>query len=214
MCITACKGASLLMIPNPYYPEPEQILEDMDRLECTPPWMTSSGLYNIACAAKRNAPELSPHKLAAVLTSGEMAHKSKFAIIGEALRPQTFLSLWGMTEGAPILGYSQQDLVQNPKKPPVATAGRIVSVGRQAMPGAMVKIAGLDDIDGHPLPRSEYGALHVFSEALILGYLDGRGSDGFYLDVSRNRWFRTEDLAMMDTEGHVYNLGRIKELSE
>lgn len=63
-----------------------------------------------------------------------------------------------------------------------------------------------------PLQRGEIGELHLWSEGLLRGYLDGVNAKDFYTDEEGNEWFCTGDMGMMNQDGWVYILGRQKDI--
>lgn len=82
--------------------------------------------------------------------------------------------------------------------------------------GTRLKIAAAQSANeqGHrtPLKRGETGELHLWSEGILRGYLDGVNVKDFYTDGDGNRWFCTGDMGMMNRDGWVYILGREKDI--
>ncbi|HQS45127.1 MAG: hypothetical protein B7Y12_07195 [Rhizobiales bacterium 24-66-13] len=104
--------------------------------------------------------------------------------------------LYGMTEvGGWVTGNS-------------AAAYRFGSCGK-ARPD--VEVAVVDGQD-NPLPPGTAGEIVVRPKApftLLLGYW---GNPNATWDASRNFWFHTGDSGMMDEDGYLYFLGRLKEI--
>jgi len=104
--------------------------------------------------------------------------------------------LWGMTE-------TQAGLYTRPGDSIETVSG---SAGRPS-PGTEVRVVGPDDA---ALPAGEEGELHVRGSLLFPGYFDNPGAnrDAF----SSDGWFRTGDLAVVDTGGNVAITGRCKDV--
>ena len=105
------------------------------------------------------------------------------------------IQLWGMTE-------MQAGLYTRPEDPvdfPATTCGR-------PSPGTEIRIA---NDEGEALPRGAEGELQVRGASVFPGYLHDAeaNADAF----TRDRWFRTGDLATVDEHGNVVLKGRIKD---
>jgi acyl-CoA synthetase (AMP-forming)/AMP-acid ligase II len=110
----------------------------------------------------------------------------------------TVVQSYGMTEGAPIAGWSAAD-------PAASGVGRVY-------PGANIKICSPEDrltVFG----RNEPGMLHISGPSVISSYLvtDGQADREFY-DDGGIRWFITGDRALIDESNALHILGRYKDL--
>jgi len=103
------------------------------------------------------------------------------------------LNGWGMTE-------TNAPTVVLPR-----ASEKIESVGRP-IPWAEVKI--FDD-DGKEAPQGKVGEVVVKSWVVTDGYYK---DPGLTAETLRNGWFHTGDLGKFDAEGHLYIVGRIKEM--
>jgi acyl-coenzyme A synthetase/AMP-(fatty) acid ligase len=120
---------------------------------------------------------------------------------GEALPPAT-RTAWEQATGTPVheaLGMTEVStfLSGSPTRPaPLGSAGYV-------QPGRHVAL--LDDA-GTPVPRGSHGELAVATDdpGLMRGYLGAPPPTG--------AWFRTGDMAVMDTDGAVTHLGRRDDL--
>jgi cyclohexanecarboxylate-CoA ligase/acyl-CoA synthetase len=120
--------------------------------------------------------------------------------LGRALEPRLgggkVMQLWGMTE-------LQAGAFTRPGDPePV----RLETTGR-ASPGTELRVV---ETDGAELPAGSEGELQMRGPSLFAGYLDNPQAtrDAF----AEGGWFRTGDLAVIDTAGNVRLTGRVKEI--
>ncbi|KAK8050754.1 4-coumarate--CoA ligase 2 [Apiospora phragmitis] len=87
--------------------------------------------------------------------------------------------------------------------------GEICPAGAVA-PGARIRIC---DADGsRVLERGQPGAMHISCPSIIGHYWAGRADESFYADSDGRRWFKTGDVAMIDSDGLVFVLGRTKDM--
>jgi fatty-acyl-CoA synthase len=105
---------------------------------------------------------------------------------------------YGMTETSPV---STQTAVDDP------IDQRVSSVGR-AHPHVEIKI--VDPTDGRTVRRGESGELCTRGYSVMLGYWNDPERTAEAIDA--NRWMHTGDLAMMDDDGYVKIVGRIKDM--
>jgi fatty-acyl-CoA synthase len=105
---------------------------------------------------------------------------------------------YGMTETSPV---STQSKVDDPLDKRVATVGCV-------HPHLEVKI--VDPGTGHVLPRGSTGELCTRGYSVMLGYWDDLHSTRQAIDPAR--WMHTGDLAVMDSDGYVNIVGRIKDM--
>lgn len=106
------------------------------------------------------------------------------------------LQAWGMTE----LQFGACS------RPSDSAEIRFNTIGR-ATPGTELRVASAD---GTPLPPGEIGELHVRGCSLFSGYVGN--DEATRSSFAADGWFRTGDLARMDSEGNVQLNGRTKEL--
>jgi len=105
---------------------------------------------------------------------------------------------YGMTETSPV---STQTGADDPLEKRVGTVGRI-------HPHVEIKV--VDPETGHVAGREEPGELCTRGYSVMLGYWDDREKTDEVLD--RARWMHTGDLAVMDDEGYLRIVGRIKDM--
>ena len=111
---------------------------------------------------------------------------------------QTFgvpvIEAYGMTEAA-------HQMASNPFPPGVRKAG---TVGRAAGPVITVL-----DADGQPLPAGARGEIAVRGPNVTLGYMRNPRANGA---AFTDGWLRTGDEGVLDDDGYLTILGRLKEL--
>jgi fatty-acyl-CoA synthase len=105
---------------------------------------------------------------------------------------------YGMTETSPV---STQSKTDDPLDKRVATVGCV-------HPNVEVKI--VDPASGRVVPRGAVGELCTRGYSVMLGYWDDLHSTRQAIDGAR--WMHTGDLAMMDGDGYVNIVGRIKDM--
>ncbi len=105
---------------------------------------------------------------------------------------------YGMTETSPV---SFQTRVGTPLDKQVGTVG-------QVHPHVEVKI--IDPATGAVLPVGATGELCTRGYSIMLGYWNNEEGTRHAIDTAR--WMHTGDLAVMDDEGYVNIVGRIKDM--
>nr|MCU0495219.1 AMP-binding protein [Chloroflexaceae bacterium] len=105
---------------------------------------------------------------------------------------------YGMTETSPV---SFQTRADAPLDKRVSTVG-------QVHPHLEVKI--IDPASGQVLPIGQAGELCTRGYSVMLGYWDNEEATRKAIDSAR--WMHTGDLAVMDEEGYVNIVGRIKDM--
>jgi fatty-acyl-CoA synthase len=105
---------------------------------------------------------------------------------------------YGMTETSPVSTQTTRDA---PLEKQVGTVG-------QVHPHIEVKI--VDPESGRTLPRGQAGELCTRGYSVMLGYWDD--TEATWAAIDEARWMHTGDLAVMDDEGYVNIVGRIKDM--
>ena len=105
---------------------------------------------------------------------------------------------YGMTETSPVSTQTRSD----------DTVERRVSTVGRVMPHVEVKV--IDPDSGLTLPRGVPGELCTRGYSVMLGYWDEPAKTADAIDVSR--WMHTGDIAVMDADGYVNIVGRIKDM--
>ena len=105
---------------------------------------------------------------------------------------------YGMTETSPV---STQTGAEDPLDKRVGTVGRV-------HPHVEIKV--VDPETGNVVDREQPGELCTRGYSVMLGYWDEPEKTDEVLD--RARWMHTGDLAVMDDEGYLRIVGRIKDM--
>ena len=105
---------------------------------------------------------------------------------------------YGMTETSPV---SFQTRVDSPLDKRVSTVGRV-------HPHVEVKI--IDPDTGQTCPVGNMGELCTRGYSVMLGYWENESATAAAIDS--NGWMHTGDTAIMDAEGYVNIVGRIKDM--
>ncbi|KAK4618815.1 4-coumarate--CoA ligase 1 [Fulvia fulva] len=113
-----------------------------------------------------------------------------------------FAPHWGMSEGAPLFGFTEEEPLHLDKDSKIVGAGR-------ALHGSRLRVCKSNTTT--PVPRRTQGEFHVSSDATITQYLENRNPEDFYND-EYGRWFKTGDVALMDESGVIYIIGRTKDI--
>jgi fatty-acyl-CoA synthase len=105
---------------------------------------------------------------------------------------------YGMTETSPV---STQSATDDPLEKRVSTVGRI-------HPHVEIKV--VDAETGAVVPRGERGELCTRGYNVMLGYWNNEEATRAAIDAGR--WMHTGDLAVMDGDGYLNIVGRIKDM--
>jgi len=105
---------------------------------------------------------------------------------------------YGMTETSPV---STQSHTDDPLEKRVRTVG-------SAHPHIEIKV--VDPETGQVVPRGTPGEFCTRGYSVMLGYWNNEAATGEAIDAAR--WMHTGDLAMMDDDGYLNIVGRIKDM--
>ncbi|RYY94954.1 MAG: long-chain-fatty-acid--CoA ligase [Comamonadaceae bacterium] len=111
-----------------------------------------------------------------------------------------FLHGWGMTELSPI-----GTMLPMAMRKPAIAGDRLRSCG-QPMPNLEVMVVDADDRE---VPRGTTGEIVVRGPTVMQGYWKKPAETAAAI---RDGWFHTGDAAMMDDEGYVYIVDRLKDM--
>lgn len=105
---------------------------------------------------------------------------------------------YGMTETSPV---SFQTRIGTPLEKQVGTVGQV---------HAHVEVKIVESVTGQVVPIGTTGELCTRGYNVMLGYWENEEATRNSIDVAR--WMHTGDLAVMDEEGYVNIVGRIKDM--
>ena len=105
--------------------------------------------------------------------------------------------MYGMTETSPV---STQSLIGDPIEKQTGTVGKVY-------PHVEIKIV---DENGRVVPRGQPGEFCTRGYSVMLGYWNDEQATRESIDAAR--WMHTGDLAVMDDEGYVKIVGRLKDM--
>ena len=156
---------------------------------CAPPAVTGD-LVNLARKTRRDL-----SSLVALGGGGAARAAAQVRSIGDAFANAKPFTGWGMTETNALgAGISGADYLQRPE-----------SCGRAS---AVLDIRVVDDA-GLELPSGSRGELQVRGASIIRGYWNRPdANEATFVE----HWLRTGDVAMIDEEGFLYIVDRIKDL--
>ncbi|KAH7027017.1 hypothetical protein B0J12DRAFT_584603 [Macrophomina phaseolina] len=139
--------------------------------------------------------------LKAVFVSGDVITAGMMQQTSDVFPDARIFCAWGMTEGIGALGWPEGS------PDPIPTYQGVVCSGT-VLPGAAIRLV---DAQGRVVKRDEPGELHIRGNCMIDGYVGNASRNGFYAD-HRGKWFNTGDIAVLSKDGHVFVIGRSKDI--
>ena len=200
--MAAWKEGAAVVIPGAV-PTAKAILDCIEEYGISSLLFVPTTLHAIAADpsfAQRNVTSIRCVKLGGDMITKTLMQKPAAAF------PDAVISVGhGMTEGGTFYTwpFSQTPVDELPFFGEIAPLGTINK-------GARIKLWNADD--NRVAYRGEPGELHACSAAIITHYLGHTNVDSFYRDEKGDQWFKTGDLGMVNEQGVVYILGRIKDV--
>jgi len=187
-------GAAMV-IPAPAF-EPAATLEAIEHERCT-------SLYGVPTMfiAELALPNFADYDLSSLRTGIMAGSPCPVEVMKRCINEMHMEEVticYGMTETSPV---STQTLTDDPIDKRVGTVGRV-------HPHVEVKI--VDPETMLVMPRGSAGELCTRGYSVMLGYWNDPEKTAESIDPAR--WMHTGDLAVMDGEGYVNIVGRIKDL--
>ena len=191
-CIT--HGATMIY-PNDIF-DPETVLNAVQTEEAT-------ALYGVPTMfiAELAHPNVNTYDLTSLRTgimAGSPCPVEVMKKVGTLMHMNEVEIAYGMTETSPVSFQTRHDAPLNK---------RVETVG-QVHPHIEVKIISPET--GHVLPTEEVGELCTRGYSVMTGYWNNETATRQAIDTSR--WMHTGDLAVMDKDGYVNIVGRIKDM--
>src|SRR4051794_13266410 len=191
-CLT---HGACMVLPGESF-EPAAVLEAVAAERCT-------SLYGVPTMfiAELAEPEFGRYELSSLRTGamgGAPCPVEVMTQVRTRMHMDEVAIICGMTEPSPV---STQTAPDDPLAKRVGTVGRV-------HPHVEVKIA--DPATGETVPRGTPGEQCTRGYSVMLGYWDDPEATARAIDV--DGWMHTGDLAVMDADGYVSIVGRIKDM--
>jgi fatty-acyl-CoA synthase len=192
--LASTSHGACVVIPAPGF-EPAATLRAVEQERCT-------SLYGVPTMfiAELGAPEFAATDLSSLRTgimAGSPCPVEVMKRVVSEMHMDEVTICYGMTETSPV---STQTRADDSLDRRVSTVGRV-------HPHVEVKI--VDPETDLPVPRGETGELCTRGYSVMLGYWDEPEKTA---EVLRQGWMHTGDLAVMDEEGYLNIVGRIKDM--
>ncbi|MDX5436134.1 MAG: AMP-binding protein [Pontibacter sp.] len=189
-CIT---HGACMVIPGEFF-DPEQVMRIVQDEKCT-------SLYGVPTMfiAELGHPNFHKYDFSSLLTgvmAGSNCPTDTMKKVQQKMNMREVTVCYGMTETSPVSTQSRTDA---PLDKRVSTVGTV-------HPHLEVKIVAPET--GQIVPRGQQGELCTRGYSVMLGYWNMPEATA---KAVQNGWMHTGDLAVMDEEGYVQIVGRIKD---
>ncbi|MCC3778756.1 AMP-binding protein [Streptomyces sp. UNOB3_S3] len=193
--LAATTHGACVVIPAPTF-DATATLHAVERERCT-------SLYGVPTMfiAELGLPDFATYDLTSLRTgimAGSPCPEEVMKRVVTEMHMSEVAICYGMTETSPVSTQTRRD---------DDLARRTGTVGR-VLPHIEVRIS--DPADGTTVPRGEPGELCTRGYSVMLGYWDDPERTAEAVDA--DRWMHTGDLAVMDEDGCVRIVGRIKDM--
>ena len=190
----ATHGACIV-IPGEFF-DPEQVLQTVENERCT-------SLYGVPTMfiAELDLPDFAKYNLKSLRTgimAGAPCPIDTMRKVQSLMNMTEICVCYGMTETSPV---STESCTDDPLELRVTTVGTV-------HPHVEIKI--IDPESGAIVPRGTAGELCTRGYSVMLGYWDNPEDTKAIIDETR--WLHSGDIAVMDENGYVSIVGRIKDL--
>ena len=184
-----------IVIPGEFF-DPEQVLQTVENERCT-------SLYGVPTMfiAELDLPDFAKYNLKSLRTgimAGAPCPIDTMRKVQSLMNMTEICVCYGMTETSPV---STESCTDDPLELRVTTVGTV-------HPHVEIKI--IDPESGAIVPRGTAGELCTRGYSGMLGYWD-RPEDTKAI-IDETRWLHSGDIAVMDENGYVSIVGRIKDL--
>jgi fatty-acyl-CoA synthase len=193
--LAATSHGATMVIPAPAF-DPVATLRAVQEERCT-------SLYGVPTMfiAELALPDLASYDLSSLRTGIMAGSPCPVAVM------ERVVAEMGMTEVTICYGMTETSPVSTQTGADDDLARRTSTVGR-VHPHLEVQV--VDPATGLTVPRGEPGELCTRGYSVMLGYWDEPAKTAEVIDAAR--WMHTGDLAVMDAEGYVNIVGRIKDM--
>lgn len=184
-----------IVIPGEFF-DPEQVLQTVENERCT-------SLYGVPTMfiAELDLPDFAKYNLKSLQTgimAGAPCPIDTMHKVQSLMNMTEICVCYGMTETSPV---STESCTDDPLELRVTTVGTV-------HPHVEIKI--IDPESGAIVPRGTAGELCTRGYSVMLGYWDNPEDTKAIIDETR--WLHSGDIAVMDENGYVSIVGRIKDL--
>lgn len=184
-----------IVIPGEFF-DPEQVLQTVENERCT-------SLYGVPTMfiAELDLPDFAKYNLKSLRTgimAGAPCPIDTMRKVQSLMNMTEICVCYGMTETSPV---STESCTDDPLELRVTTVGTV-------HPHIEIKI--IDPESGAIVPRGTAGELCTRGYSVMLGYWDNPEDTKAIIDETR--WLHSGDIAVMDENGYVSIVGRIKDL--
>ena len=184
-----------IVIPGEFF-DPEQVLQTVENERCT-------SLYGVPTMfiAELDLPDFAKYNLKSLRTgimAGAPCPIDTMRKVQSLMNMTEICVCYGMTETSPV---STESCTDDPLELRVTTVGTV-------HPHVEIKI--IDPESGAIVPRGTAGELCTRGYSVMLGYWDNPEDTRAIIDETR--WLHSGDIAVMDENGYVSIVGRIKDL--
>ena len=184
-----------IVIPGEFF-DPEQVLQTVENERCT-------SLYGVPTMfiAELDLPDFAKYNLKSLRTgimAGAPCPIDTMRKVQSLMNMTEICVCYGMTETSPV---STESCTDDPLELRVTTVGTV-------HPHVEIKI--IDPESGAIVPRGTAGELCTRGYSVMLGYWDNPEDTQAIIDETR--WLHSGDIAVMDENGYVSIVGRIKDL--
>lgn len=184
-----------IVIPGEFF-DPEQVLQTVENERCT-------SLYGVPTMfiAELDLPDFAKYNLKSLRTgimAGAPCPIDTMRKVQSLMNMTEICVCYGMTETSPV---STESCTDDPLELRVTTVGTV-------HPHVEIKI--IDPESGAIVPRGTAGELCTRGYSVMLGYWDNPEDTKAIIDETR--WLHSGDIVVMDENGYVSIVGRIKDL--
>lgn len=184
-----------IVIPGEAF-EPEVVLKTVQDVKCT-------SLYGVPAMfiAELDHPNFNKYDYSSLRTgimAGATCPIKAMREVQEKMNMKEVEICYGMTETSPV---SAQTLADDPLEKRVATVGRV-------HPHVEIKI--IDPNTGKIVPVGQEGEFCTRGYSVMLKYWKNEEATNKVIDEAR--WMHSGDIAIMDSDGYVKIVGRIKDM--
>ena len=184
-----------IVIPGEFF-DPEQVLQTVENERCT-------SLYGVPTMfiAELDLPDFAKYNLKSLRTgimAGAPCPIDTMRKVQSLMNMTEICVCYGMTETSPV---STESCTDDPLELRVTTVGTV-------HPHVEIKI--IDPESGAIVPRGTAGEICTRGYSVMLGYWDNPEDTKAIIDETR--WLHSGDIAVMDENGYVSIVGRIKDL--